>query len=257
MEGFRRTLRRHGVGKLIQRVDVRDSGVVRNVTAARLRHSLTGRRFRLPDRKGKWLVAPTDGPTLLLHFGMTGALDWRPKGLNGNPHDRVIFQLDDGELRYRDLRKLQGIWLADDAESIARILGRQGPDALTIDRRHFDERLRRRRGRLKPVLMNQRVIAGLGNLLTDEILWRARLHPELRTDRLTATELGHLYRAMRMVLRESIPFGRVPARRRWLTAARSAGTNASCPRCGTRLLRATIGGRTTYWCPRCQSAGRL
>lgn len=241
---------RHGLGRRIERVEVRDPRSVRNATPSRFTESLTGRRFQRVDRQGKWLLATTDGPTVLMHFGMTGGLLWAPNQTPAHRFDRVVFALDGGELRFRDMRKLQGIWLADDAEDVAHLLGRQGPDALTIGQAEFADRLRRRRGRLKPVLMNQRVVAGLGNLLVDEILWQAHLHPERRTDSLSGAQVARIYRVMRHVLRQSNRVGYVPAKRGWLTGARADRGDAVCPRCGAHLRHKSIGGRTTYWCPR-------
>ena len=256
VEGFRRTLARYGAGKTIQHVEVRDPRSVRNVGPRHFAQALAGRRLRRPDRRGKWLLAPTDGPTLLLHFGMTGGLEWQTDHAAHHPHDRVIFEFNDGELRFHDMRKLQGIWLAENDGAVARIIGRQGPDALAIDRREFDARLSHRRGRLKPVLMNQRVIAGLGNLLIDEILWQARLHPARRTDRLSSTERARIFRAMRRVLRESNRAGYVPGKRHWLTGARGPRGSGLCPRHRIELRHEAIGGRTSYYCPRCQPAPR-
>jgi len=93
VEGFRRRLARHAGRRRIRAVEVHDAGVVRNTSAAGLRRALTGRHLEQPVRRGKWLIAPTDGPVLMLHFGMTGSLEW-----NGapHPHDRVVLHLDDG-----------------------------------------------------------------------------------------------------------------------------------------------------------------
>ena len=88
-----------------------------------------------------------------------------------------MISLDRGELRYADLRKLRGIWLAADDDETAEVMGKQGPDALGLDLPSFRKALQGRRGALKPALMDQSVVAGLGNLLTDEILWQARLPP--------------------------------------------------------------------------------
>jgi formamidopyrimidine-DNA glycosylase len=247
---------RHGVDKPIQRVEVRDRRSVRNSRPSHFSRVLKGRQFRRPDRRGKWLIAPTDGATVLLHFGMTGGLEWQSNRTKRHPHDRVIFEFADGELRFHDMRKLQGIWLAEDDGAVARIIGAQGPDALAIDRRQFDERFSHRRGRLKPVLMNQRVIAGLGNLLTDEILWQARVHPARRSDGLSSNERARIYRAMRRVLHKSNRFGYVPGERRWLSGARGPRGSGLCPRHRIELRHEPIGGRTTYYCPRCQPAPR-
>jgi formamidopyrimidine-DNA glycosylase len=101
--------------------------------------------------------------------------------------------------------------------------------------------------------MDQSVIAGLGNLLTDEILWQARLAPTRSVARLDTDEIRRLHATMRRVLRTSVRHGRVPGLARWLTRARD-GPDPSCPRCGPRLATRRIGGRTSVWCPRCQRA---
>ncbi|GAA4612207.1 hypothetical protein GCM10023195_52150 [Actinoallomurus liliacearum] len=171
VEGFRRVLAEH-TGEPIAGVRVRDAGVLRGTTARALDDALRGRRFEEPRRRGKWLIAPVGGPVLILHFGMTGSLSWHSPDEPPHPHDRVIWSLGDGELRFRDMRKLQGVRLADDERQAERILGDLGPDALDVSRAEFDELLSGRRGRLKSALTDQSLLAGLGNLLADEICWR-------------------------------------------------------------------------------------
>lgn len=252
VEGFRRVLASCGQGRRIERVEVLDAGVLRGVSAQRLRRELVGRRFEAPQRHGKWLVGWTDGPAVLLHFGMTGRLLCCSPDEPRRPHDRVVFVLDGsgGELRFRDQRKLQGIRLAD-AAGVKQLTGDQGPDALEVGGAEFDRLLAGRRGRIKPALMDQSLIAGLGNLTVDEVLWRARLHPQRRADALGAEDRRRLYGAMRRVLRDSSEVGHVPARRSWLTGRRDQA-DPVCPRCGTGLVRGRVGGRATVWCPRCQ-----
>jgi formamidopyrimidine-DNA glycosylase len=257
VEAFREVLACCAKGRRIERVDVRDPGVLHGVSARKLRRELEGRRFTEPERHGKWLLARTDGgPTVMLHFGMTGQLVCCDPDDAPHPHDRVLFTVGrdsadrDGQLRYRDQRKLQGLWLADDT-GVARVLDRQGPDAMAVDRDAFDTVLSGRRGRVKAVLTDQSVLAGLGNLLADEILWRAGLHPAIPAADLTDAQRGRLYKDMRRTLRSSISAGCVPPRRSWLTGHRD-DSDAACPRCGEPLRRDRIGGRGTVWCPRCQ-----
>ncbi|MCK7625293.1 Fpg/Nei family DNA glycosylase [Streptomyces sp. RS10V-4] len=256
VEAFREVLVSCAQGRTVRRVAVRDAGVLHGVSAARLRRSLEGRAFAAPERRGKWLLAPLDdgAPTLLLHFGMTGSLVCCRPGDPLAPHDRVLFEVAaDRQLRYRDQRKLQGLWLAagPDDPVLARALAHQGPDALTVDRGTFDAALGHRRGGLKSALTDQSVLAGLGNLLADEILWRARLHPTDRAGALTDPERARLYRSMRRTLRSAVRAGRVPPERTWLTGHRDDRAPA-CPRCGTALHRDRVAGRGTVWCPRCQ-----
>jgi formamidopyrimidine-DNA glycosylase len=251
VEGFRRKLADALPRRRIQHVRVRDPGILRNTSAAALGRRLSGHRFRTPRRHGKWLILPTDGPTLLIHSGMTGHPYFADHGAEPESYERLVVSLDKGELRYADLRKLRGVWLADDEDEVAGVLGPQGPDALAMSLREFRGVLAGRRGQLKPTLMDQSVIAGLGNLLTDEICWRARLRPTRAVADLTAGEVKRLHSAMTQVLRTSVRHGRVPRLSRWLTGVRDE-PDPSCPRCGTRLRHGRVGGRMSLWCPHCQ-----
>ncbi|MEU6035674.1 DNA-formamidopyrimidine glycosylase family protein [Actinomadura sp. NPDC047616] len=250
VEGFRRVLAEHA-GEPITAVRVCDAGVLRGVSARRLDEALRGHRFGQPRRHGKWLIAPADGPVLMLHFGMTGSLSWHDPDEPRHPHDRVVWGFRDGELRFRDMRKLQGVRLAADEDQAGRTLDDLGPDALDVSREELGALLAGRRGRLKSALTDQTLIAGLGNLLADEICWRARVSPLRNVPDLDDDEVTALYQAMRRVLRDSVRAGRVPPRDTWLTGARDEPEGA-CPRCGTTLSRRRISGRTTVWCRTCQ-----
>ncbi|WP_433175214.1 Fpg/Nei family DNA glycosylase [Actinoallomurus sp. CA-150999] len=250
VEGFRRVLAGHA-GEPITAVRVRDAGVLRGTSARALNDALRGHRFGEPWRRGKWLVAPAGGPVLILRFGMTGSLSWHSPDEPPDRYDRVVWNLTDGELRFRDMRKLQGVRLADDEEQAARVLGDLGPDALEVSRKDFGGLLAGRRGRLKSALTDQSLLAGLGNLLADEICWRARISPVRAVPDLDDADVAALYKAMRWTLRESVKVGRVPPRETWLTGARDEREGA-CPRCGTTLSRRRVAGRTTVWCRKCQ-----
>ncbi|TDV43091.1 Fpg/Nei family DNA glycosylase [Actinophytocola oryzae] len=256
VETFRRVLARHAVDRPIRRVEVADPGVLRDVGTRRLRTVLRGRRFEQPRRHGKWLVAPTvDGPVLVLHFGMTGSLRWATDGEDRHRHDRVVLTFDEGELRYRDMRKLQGVRLVADEAALDRLLSGLGPDALDVSREEFVETVGGLRRTVKTALVDQELVAGLGNLLADEILWRARVHPRCSCARLGRRELGGLHTAMGAVLRQAVKDGRVPPRRNWLTGHRD-DPDGTCPRCATPLHHGRVGGRGTVWCPHCQPAAR-
>jgi formamidopyrimidine-DNA glycosylase len=158
VEGFRRELAGALPGRRIQHVQVHDAGILRNTTAGALGRRCAG------------------------HYAEDGA--------EPEKQERLVASLDKGELRYADLRKLRGVWLADGEDDIAGVMGPQGPDALGIDLRAFRDALFGRHGRLKPTLMDQSVIAGLGNLLTDEICWRARMRPTRPVAELNPTMLS-------------------------------------------------------------------
>jgi formamidopyrimidine-DNA glycosylase len=223
--------------------------MLRNSSPAGLGRALTGRRFASARRHGKLLVCPTEGSSLLLHFGMTGSFVWSGED---HRHDRLVLELDDGELHYRNMRRLGGIWLAKNARELARIEGGLGPDWLDVSRSDFDELLSKRRGSLKATLMDQSFAAGLGNLTADESLWQARIDPRRSAASLDVGERDVVYRKIQKVLGDSLPYGLVPGKRTWLTGARDR-RDATCPRCGTRLRRVKTGGRTTVFCPEEQS----
>ena len=253
VESYRRFFERHATGRTVAGLSA-DPTVVRNTTPAALERALAGRTFAEPGRHGKWLLGGTDGPALLLHFGMTGELAWSGEIPERHRHDRLILELEGGdELRYRNMRKLGGIWLAHDREETDAVLGALGPDALGLGRRSFLERLSGRRGQVKAALLDQSFVAGIGNLLADEILWQARLHPKRRIETLSDTERGALQRATGHVVRESVErFDYTARKTRWLSHVRGL-PGAVCPRCRVPLDRTVAGGRTTYFCPNCQA----
>ncbi len=249
VEGFRRYLARHGQGRRITHVGVPDREIVRNRTPQALARALHETRLAPPRRHGKWLIAPVGDAELLLHFGMTGELRWSSGHAGRHRHDRLILVCHGGELRYNNMRRFGGVWLARDAGERDAVTGPLGPDATELDREQLERLLRGRRGTIKAALMDQRLIAGIGNLLSDEILWRACVHPAREVKALSADRRQRVYEALHAAVRESVRYGRVPRGKRWLTRVRDDRA-AVCPRCGTRLRRATIAGRTACWCPR-------
>jgi formamidopyrimidine-DNA glycosylase len=223
-------------------------------TPRRLAGALVGRTFTQARRRGKLLLLDTDdGPTLGIRFGMTGDLLVDQAGtldrLLYGPgffddkwvRARVTFT-DGGQLALHDPRRFGSLELAPDE-------GRLGPDALTVTRAELAVAVGINPGRsgaapLKARLMDQGRLAGIGNLLADEILWRAGLDPG-RRNALSAADLAALHRAVRSSLRQ---LGRRGGSHLGdLMDERHTG--GRCPRDGAELSRATVGGRTTYWCP--------
>ena len=226
-------------------MDVLDRTLLRGGRAS----SVEGERFGDFTRQGKWLFVPAGDAEVLMHFGMTGRLDWERRGSDRHVHDRIVFVCRGGELRYRNMRKFGGVWISRSGRE--RVTGPLGPDATEVDLERFRSLLGGRRGGVKAALMDQRLIAGLGNLMVDELAWRARVNPRTPVGRLSRRRVERLWRAMDEVVRESLPTGRVPPVEGWLTGVRDR-RDACCPRCGARLRRATVAGRTTVWCGRCQ-----
>ncbi|EUA08669.1 formamidopyrimidine-DNA glycosylase N-terminal domain protein [Mycobacterium xenopi 4042] len=110
----------------MRNVDVRDAGVLRNISPQALAHNLVGRRFDAPRRHGKWLILPTDGPVLLVHSGMTGHPYYACRSAEQKGYERLVVGLDRGELRYADMRKLRGVWLAASDDDVAAVTGPLG-----------------------------------------------------------------------------------------------------------------------------------
>jgi formamidopyrimidine-DNA glycosylase len=231
------------LGREIVAVDDRDSYVSRPHAPGEIAAALTGRRLTAAHRRGKFLWAETDGdgPDLGLHLGMAGRIVVdEPPGPNN--WDRFVLEFaDGGRLALRDKRRLGRAVIEPDFTHV-------GPDAAEVGRAEFRERVGRGSAPVKARLLDQKAIAGVGNLLADEILWRARLSPRRPTGSLSEEELDRLRREVRAAVRSAIRRG--GAHTGDLIAHRER--EGHCPRCGTPLSRATIGGRTTYWCPKDQ-----
>jgi formamidopyrimidine-DNA glycosylase len=221
------------------------------VTGAQVADALVGRSFVADRRRGKLLMLDTSGagPTLGLRFGMTGVLELDGlaaiDGLEYSSHrrdpawERFVVHFDDGgALRLRDPRRLGGVELDPDED-------RLGPDALDFSLVQLRTLLADSAAPLKARLMDQARIAGLGNLLTDELLWRAGLDPARAARSLDANEVARLRRSMRTTLR--VLGARGGSHTGDLQDSRHRG--GTCPRDGAALERRTIGGRTTYSCP--------
>jgi formamidopyrimidine-DNA glycosylase len=149
------------------------------------------------------------------------------------------------------MRKFGGFWLAGEGE-VEEVTGPLGPDAASLGREGFVELVAGRRGGIKALLMDQRAIAGVGNLLGDEVLWRARIHPRRLAAKISPAKARALHDSLGATIREANRHGRIPPIEGWLTGVRDR--RGPCPRCGTRVRKATVAGRTACWCPRCQRA---
>jgi formamidopyrimidine-DNA glycosylase len=227
------------------------------------KRGLVGQKILGVKRRGKYLVFTlSGGGSLIVHLRMTGRLLIVNSGDELDKHDHLIFELDDGrELRFNNVRKLGRVYLMGDQDEV---VGKLGPEPLDSDftPADFAALLSGRRGMIKPLLLNQRFVAGIGNIYSDEALFAARIHPERRADTLTAEEIECLYHAIRQVLVQGIQNrgttfsdyldaeGREGRNQEYLQVFRRPGY--PCPRCGTPIERTVVGGRGTYFCPRCQ-----
>lgn len=253
VEVFRRYLTATALHQPIERMEVRDDYLLREVSARTLRRHLAGRSLTGTRRHGKWLFADTDGDRwLILHFGMTGRLEYSKDPGRVPEHTRLLLHLAGGyHLAYDSRRKLGEVGLTGHPDAFIERLG-LGPDALGLPRERLEEILDSRRGTLKGLLMNQEALAGLGNVYSDEVLFQAGLHPRREIGDLDRNDRARLHRQTQRVLEMSIDrkadADRFPAT--WLTPHRREGR--PCPRCGTPIRKARIVGRPCYFCPGCQ-----
>ena len=255
------------VGRTITSVNVGWPRTIAEPSATVFKRGLAGQKVKAIGRRAKYLVLSLEsGQTVLIHLRMTGHLFFAPASEQPHGHEYVVLRLDDGrELRFRDTRKFGRWWLTDTPE---RILDRLGPEPLAPSFRapDFVRLMSARRGMLKPLLLNQSFLAGLGNIYVDEALWAAGLHPERRAETLNDDDRRRLYRAIRKALRRGIRsmgttlgnglttfrsvWGRRGTNRAKLNVFRRTGQ--PCPRCGDTIVRLIVGQRSTHICPRCQ-----
>ena len=228
---------------------------------------MKGRKFTAIGRRGKHLVFETDNEyTMLLHLRMSGRLHLVPADAPRIKHEHVIIKFkDQRQLRFHDTRKFGRIHLTNDP---AKILGRLGPEPLEkgFTVKVLADRLRRRKRRLKPLLLDQAFVAGLGNIYVDEALWDAKLHPNRIAATLTINEIKALHRAIPRVLKRGLKnlgtsLGTGEAN--FYSVARHQGRNKDelmvfrrsdlpCPRCETIIQRIIVGQRSTHICSKCQ-----
>ena len=253
VETFKRYLDSTSLHQRINTVEVRDAYVLKRVSAGGLARRLKGLRFENSRRHGKHLFVRTGNELWLrLHFGMTGSLEYLNQHQEMPKTARVIFCFaNNRRLAFDDQRKFGEIELIEDVDEFLQRRG-IGRDALEIGLSEFKRIFRTHRGAVKAILLNQQLIAGIGNLYADEILFRARIYPGTEAARLRDIDLTRLFRATRYVLGKAIAlktdFNRLP--KSWLLLHR--GKRGRCPRCGRALKSATIGGRTSWFCEHCQ-----
>jgi formamidopyrimidine-DNA glycosylase len=239
---------------------------------AALEKQLPGSLITAVRRYGKFLVVDLEAsdvggrkPALLVHLGMTGQLTTCPPDADVAPHTHAFFALDDGrELRYRDPRRFGSMQMI--AEGNGNPLGDLGIDALEASEQEFVARLRGRRARIKALLMDQRVLRGMGNIYTDESLWRAKINPKRLAASLKEADLRRLYGAVQTILKEAIRL-RGSSISDYVDCSGERGEfqlrhrvydreGEKCFRCKHVIRRAIVAGRSSHFCPHCQPAPR-
>ncbi len=267
VESVRRQLEPALVGRRFERVDIDDPRLVRPYEPAEVAAELQGERVVAVERRGKYLVVRFEsGRVLLIHLRMTGSLlHARGGSLQDDPHRRAVVRLDDGsDVAYRDVRRF-GTWLLLEPGEVEPYLGaRVGDEPLDtlFTATRLGERLAGRRTSLKAALLDQRTLAGMGNIYADEALWLARLNPLRAAAGLDREELRRLHRGIRAALEHGLA-RQGSTLRDYRLPDGSGGSmqdefrvygrrDEPCDRCGTPIARTRVAGRTTWFCPTCQ-----
>ena len=269
VESARQVIERSALDRRIVEVDDSDTYECRPHAPGEIREALLDRRLRAVHRRGKLMWCETtgirsrqgEGPHLGIHLGMSGRILVEDRGTSDEGGDdegsggqsdggrpsrprkeewyRFTLTFDDGgRLRLFDKRRLGRVRLDPDLDVL-------GPDAGEIGREEFRDRIGRGTAPLKARLLDQGTLAGVGNLLADEVLWQSRLDPQRPSGDLSTAELDSLRRELRKSIRRAIDQGGVHTGE--VIAHRRRGGH--CPRCGAEMKRATVGSRTTWWCP--------
>ena len=293
-----RDLRPQLIGRTITRARVTWERMVETPSAKQFTREIVGYKIVNINRRGKYLVfglepAVKDNPRagresaaeyqtnarnqkakikkqkseigpqkfLIVHLRMTGQFGFHAPRVKRDKHQHVHLLLDDGrEMRFHDFRKFGRWWLVDNPEHV---VGKLGPEPLDMTKKEFLLRLRARRGHIKPLLLNQTFVAGVGNIYADESLWYAKIHPLRDAVTITDKEASDLYNAIRRVFRKAIGVGGTSFDATYKRINGQSGefqedlrvvgrTGEPCYRCGTPIVKTVVGQRGTHYCPHCQ-----
>jgi formamidopyrimidine-DNA glycosylase len=260
-----RGLRKDVVGRTFRAMPVITPGQIVTPSSDAFAARLTGQCVETLWRRGKYVIFDLSSDALLVHLKMTGRLyvshKWQAEG--ADKYVRFVFELDNRhKLIFSDLRKLGRLHLVSRADDVVGALGPEPlSDDFTLD--VFRSLMAQRRGTIKPLLLNQRFIAGIGNIYADEALWLAKVDPRRKSDSLKLDEVDRLYHAIREVLLEGIrhegasidwyrkPDGTTGEQQDHFSAY--GREDEPCPRCEATISKIRLGQRGTHFCPACQS----
>jgi formamidopyrimidine-DNA glycosylase len=266
VETVRRQLEPVLVGRAFAHVEIADARLVRPYDPVEVAAELSGERVAAVERRGKYLIVRFEsGRVLLVHLRMTGSFRHGGRGsLQDVPHRRAVVTLEnESDVAYRDVRRF-GTWtLLEPGELEPYLAARVGPEPLgpRFTTSFLRERLADRSAPLKAAILDQRTVAGLGNIYADESLWRARLDPRAPAGALDASDVAELRRGIRAALRRGIAKegadlgdGVYPNGSMQDTLYAYGRDGEPCRRCGTPIAKTRLGGRGTWFCPACQAA---
>ena len=261
VETIARSLAPALLGRRILAVEVHWPGSIHGISVADFTRGICKSRIDRVSRRGKFLHITLSRRNkqsqILVHLRMSGRLELQDSSCIARKHDRVLLKIEGGKhLCFNDTRKFGRMYLVADAAEITAALGPE-PLENELNERNFFEALTYKRTAIKPLLLNQKFLAGVGNIYADESLWRARIHPERKSDTILRQEAGRLLKAIRFTLRHAIRFHGTDAGDGVVDFGRYTpkvyGRNGEkCPRCKSLIRRIVVAQRGTHFCPRCQ-----
>jgi formamidopyrimidine-DNA glycosylase len=258
VETIARKLKPELIGRSILEADLRWLRTLALPSPRKFRALIKGQNILDVGRRAKYLNIQLSGFTLLVHLRMSGDLSIRDSTIRATLHDRLVLKLSDGQsLVFNDTRKFGRVWLTATPEEV---LGKLGPEPLGAEftAQWLHAALHNKHRQIKPLLLDQTFLAGLGNIYTDEALHTAKLHPLAPSDSVTAKQAQALHRAIHTVLNEGIrrngaSFDWVYRGGEFQNYFRVYGReDEACPVCGTKIKRIVVGQRSTHYCPKCQ-----
>ncbi|MBQ9159503.1 MAG: bifunctional DNA-formamidopyrimidine glycosylase/DNA-(apurinic or apyrimidinic site) lyase [Erysipelotrichaceae bacterium] len=234
--------------------------------AEEFRRRLIGQHFRLFRRRGKYLLFEMDDLTMVSHLRMEGKYYIYDKKVAPGKHDHVVFELDDGRyLHYNDVRKFGRMGLMDKKRTYIRFHG-LGPEPFwdSFNADYCRKYLKERKAEIKPTLLDQSFVAGIGNIYADEILFESKIHPKRSCDSISDEEIKAIIRNTRKILRKAIRAGGTTIRSYTSSLGVTglfqmslrAHDQKKCPVCKGEIRKIKVGGRGTYYCPNCQKESK-
>ena len=256
VETFKRYLDKTSLNKVIKEVRIIDNRILSN-EASNLKKLIIGKQFKSSTRHGKYLLVNLGQRYLVMHFGMTGDLEYYNKKEEEPKYSKVIFLFENGfNLAYISQRMFGKLNIFDSVEEFTKNK-KLGPDAFLMSFEEFKNALKKRTAIMKNALLNQSITAGVGNIYSDEILFRTKLHPKVKINSLSETKLKELFDVIKYVLNFGIEkkgdLSTYP--NDFLIPHRDK--EAKCPKCNAQIQRYEIAGRHGFFCPKCQKDTNL
>ncbi len=235
----------------IDKVEVIDSSILFNTSIQKLSTNLVGKEIISTSRHGKYFFGEIEnGKYLMVHFGMTGRFDYVEEGSIPD-YSKVLLHFSSSFLSYICIRKLGKISIVEEKDAFIEEKN-LGPDALSLEWNTFQKLAKKKRGKIKSALMDQKFIAGLGNIYNDEICFQSKIDPKRKISSLRQKQLKEVFKNIGHVVDMAIKREADPDKlpKSWLLSNRKEGKN--CPRCSGKIKKIKISGRGTYYCPSCQ-----